>query len=204
MALRSGAGGPAEAGTPTLRSVRGIFRHVHAATKNDPFLSAAVGGGNQEGAPAPSWTLPGTVGRGTGARWGACFCRGCLLSGSPRSGIAGGRAAAAAGRETRGRAHALRCAPGDEGRETGDGRGRSAARLGTRDERRGTGADAPPRAWERGTRDGGIGSAPAHRAGAVFIFFGPGSGRFGRGSGGRARRRQLPGSAPPAESAGAG
>ena len=120
-----------------LRSVRGIFRHVHAATKNDPFLSAADGGGNQEGAPAPSWTLPGTVGRGTGARWGACFCRGCLLSGSPRSGIAGGRAAAAAGRETRGRAHALRCAPGDEGRETGDGRGRSAARLGTRDERRG-------------------------------------------------------------------
>ena len=50
-----------------LRSVRGIFRHVHAATKNDPFLSAADGGGNQEGAPAPSWTLPGTVGRGTGA-----------------------------------------------------------------------------------------------------------------------------------------
>ena len=86
----------------------------------------------------------------------------------------------------------------------GDGRMRFAARLGTRDERRGTGADAPPRAWERGTRDGGIGSAPAHRAGAVFIFFGPGSGRFGRGSGGRARRRQLPGSAPPAESAGAG
>ena len=54
MALRSGAGGPAEAGTPTLRSVRGIFRHVHAATKNDLFLSAAHGGGNQEGAPAPS------------------------------------------------------------------------------------------------------------------------------------------------------
>ena len=47
-----------------LRSVRGIFRHVHAATKNDPFLSAADGGGNQEGAPAPSWTLPGMRGRG--------------------------------------------------------------------------------------------------------------------------------------------
>ena len=66
MALRSGAGVPAFAGTPTLRSVRGIFRHVHAATKNDPFLSAAIGGGNQEGAPAPSWTLPRTLGRRTG------------------------------------------------------------------------------------------------------------------------------------------
>ena len=54
------AGGMAMA----LRSVRGIFRHVHAATNNDPFLSAADGGGNQEGAPAPSWTLPGTRGRG--------------------------------------------------------------------------------------------------------------------------------------------
>ena len=82
----------------TRRSVRGIFPDAHV---NDPFLSAAIGGGSQEGAPAPSWTLPGTVGRGTGdPRWGACFCRGCLLSGSPRSGIAGGRAAAAAGRET--------------------------------------------------------------------------------------------------------
>ena len=46
----------------TLRSVRRIFPDVHAAGKNDFVLSA--GGGNQEGASAPSWTLPGAGGRG--------------------------------------------------------------------------------------------------------------------------------------------
>ena len=131
-ALRSGAEVPAEAGTPTLRSVRGIFPDARVVGKNDPFLSAANGGGNQEGAPAPSWTLPGTVGRGTGvpgrlpaAVEGACCParRGAALpAGGPL------RRRRRRTKDGRGRFAARR------GRGTGDGRGRSAARRG-----RGTG-----------------------------------------------------------------
>ena len=139
IALRFGAKRVRPRGGRTLftrRSVRGIFPGVHAAGKNDPVLSAVGDGGNQEGAPAPSWTFPGTVGRGTGARSAACFYLWCLLSGSPRSGIAGGRAAAAAGRGT------------------GDGRGRFAVRRG-----RGTGDGRQARTLccAPGTRDGGRG-----------------------------------------------
>ena len=164
-----------------LRSVRGIFRHVHAATKNDPFLSAADGGGNQEGAPAPSWTLPGTVGRGSPV--------GCLLlSGVPAVRLAAERHCRREGR----------CGGGDEGRRTKDGRGRCAARRG-----RGTGDGRGRCAARRGRRAGASLRTLGTKDGAELIF-GPGSGRFGCGSGGRARRRRPPGSAPPAKSAGAG
>ena len=82
----------------TRRCVRGIFRRVHAAVKNDPVLSAATGGGNQEGVP-PSWTFP--RGTGDGSPWSAaCFCWKHLQSTWPRSGFGGGRAAAAVGRES--------------------------------------------------------------------------------------------------------
>ena len=113
-----------------LRSGRGIFRHVHAATKNDPFLSAADGGGNQEGAPAPSWTLPGTVGRGTGVpgRLPAAVRGACCPA---RRG-----AALPAGGPLRRR---------DEGRGTG-----ADASLRAGDEGRGTGADASLRARDEG------------------------------------------------------
>ena len=39
LTLRSGVGGPPKGGPPTLCCVRSIFRHVHAAAKNDsdPF-----------------------------------------------------------------------------------------------------------------------------------------------------------------------
>ncbi len=132
------------------RSVRRIFRHVRAATKNDsasfrrhrrrkpgrgsgPFLDFS-----QDGR-ATLCRAPGT--EDGGPRSAACFFWKCLLSGSPRSGFAGGRAAAAAGRGTRGRARTLRCAPGTRGRAhalrcapgTRDGRRE------TRDGRRGTG-----------------------------------------------------------------
>ena len=167
-ALRSGVGVPAEAGTPTLRSVRGIFPDARVVGKNDPFLSTANGGGNQEGAPAPSWTLPGTVGRGSPV--------GCLLlSGVPAVRLAAERHCRREGR----------CGGGDEGRRTG-----ADAALRAGDEGRGTGAGAALRTL--GTKDG------------AELIFGPGSGRFGCGSGGRARRRRPPGSAPPAKSAGAG
>ena len=53
------------------------------------LLSAAGGGGNQEGAEAPSWTLPGTVDEGP--RSAACFYWECLLSAWPLSGFGGGR-----------------------------------------------------------------------------------------------------------------
>ena len=74
-----------------------------------PILSAAIGGGNQEGASAPFWTFPRT---GAGAS---------LRAGDGGRGTACGRFAAHAGDE--GRARTLRCAPGtrDEGRETGAG-----------------------------------------------------------------------------------
>ena len=112
-----------------------------------PILSAAIGGGNQEGASAPSWTFPrtgadaalraGDGGRGTGvpggvpasvegaccpARRGAALpAEGPLRRRDEGRETACGRFAAHAGDE--GRAHTLRCAPGtrDEGRETGAG-----------------------------------------------------------------------------------
>ena len=169
-ALRSGAGVPAEAGTPTLRSVRGIFPDARVVGKNDPFLSAANGGGNQEGAPAPSWTLPGTVGRGTG--------------------VPGRLPAAVRGA----------CCPARRGAALPAG-----GPLRRRDEGRGTGAGAALRAGDegRGRRAGASLRTLGTKDGAELIF-GPGSGRFGCGSGGRARRRRPPGSAPPAKSAGAG
>ena len=166
-ALRSGVGVPASAGTPTLRSVRGIFPDARVVGKNDPFLSAANGGGNQEGAPAPSWTLPGTVGRGTGVpgRLPAAVRGACCPA---RRGAALPAGGPLRRRRRRTKDAALRA--GDEGR--GRRAGASLRTLGTKD-------------------------------GAELIF-GPGSGRFGCGSGGRARRRRPPGSAPPAKSAGAG
>ena len=74
------------------RCVRGIFRHVHAATKNDlasfrrrrrrkpgrgfgPFLDLARDGGTGD----------------EGPRSAACFCWECLLSAWPWSGFGGGR-----------------------------------------------------------------------------------------------------------------
>ena len=80
------------------------------------ILILSAGGGNQEGAFGPflDFSRDGrgrfAARRGTedgGPRSAACFFWKCLLSGLPRSGIAGGRAAAAAGR-----GRALRCAPG--------------------------------------------------------------------------------------------
>ena len=82
----------------TRRCVRGIFRHVHAATKNDSVFPAA-GGGKKEGASTPSWTLPGTVGRGTRGpgRLPASTGSACYPPGRGAA-SAGGAAAAAAGR----------------------------------------------------------------------------------------------------------
>ena len=102
----------------TRRCVGGIFRRVHAATKNDsdsfrrhrrrkpgrgsgPFLDFSRDGETGDGSPRP----------------GAFFCWECLLSGSPRSGIAGG-GRCGGGTEDEGRARTLRCAPGTGGRET--------------------------------------------------------------------------------------
>ena len=97
---------PGRAGSATLRSVRRIFPDVQevncpegarettlgcAAGKNDFVLSA--GGGNQEGV-SPSWTFPRRT-RDESPRSAARCYRGCPLSGSPRSGLAGGGAAPA-------------------------------------------------------------------------------------------------------------
>ena len=62
MALRSGAGGPANAGPPTLRSVRRIFPAAHVAGKNDSD-SFRLAPETRKGNPLPG-PFPG--GRGTG------------------------------------------------------------------------------------------------------------------------------------------
>ena len=165
-ALRSGAGVPASAGTPTLRSVRGIFPDARVVGKNDPFLSAANGGGNQEGAPAPSWTLPGTVGRGTGVpgRLPAAVRGACCPARRGAALPAGGPLR----RRRRRTKDEGRCAA-RRGRGTGDGRGRCAARRG-----RGTGTACGRCAARRGRGTGtACGRFAAHagdegRGGAYF------------------------------------
>ena len=78
----------------TRRCVRGIFRHVHAATKNDSVFPPP-----EEKRRKGFRPLPGPCpGRGDeGPRSAACFYWECLLSAWPRSGFGGGGAAAAAG-----------------------------------------------------------------------------------------------------------
>ena len=83
----------------TRRCVRGIFRHVHAATKND-LASFRRRRRRKEGRGfGPSWTLPGTVGRGTKVpgRLPASSGSACYPPGREAA-SAGGGAAAAAGR----------------------------------------------------------------------------------------------------------
>ena len=95
--------------------LRGIFPGVRAAGKNDLASFRRQRRRKPGRGCGPFLELPRDEGRGTGSpRSAAIFYWECLLSGSLRSGIAGGRAAAAAGRGT------------------GDGRGRFAARRGSR------------------------------------------------------------------------
>ena len=99
-------------------SLRGIFPGVRAAGENDLASFRRQRRRKPGRGCGPFLELPRDEGRGAGSpRSAAIFYWECLRSGSPRSGIAGGRAAAAAGRETK------------------DGRGRFAARR-----RRGTDA----------------------------------------------------------------
>ena len=70
------------------RSVRGIFRHVHTATKND--LSSFRRGRKPGRGFGPFLDFSGDVGTEDGGpRSGACFCWECLLSAWPRSGFGG-------------------------------------------------------------------------------------------------------------------
>ena len=149
--VQKGSGPPRGRTLFARRPVRGIFRHVHAATKNDSASFRRHRRRKPGRGSGPFLDLAQDVGTGDGGpRSAAIFYRWCLLSGSPRSGIADDRAASAAGQahslrcapRDEGRARTLRCAQGDEGR--GDGRMRSAVRRG-----RGTGDEG------RETRDGG-------------------------------------------------
>ena len=96
VALRSGAGGPANAGPPTLRSVRRIFPAAHVAGKMIRILSGLR---RKPGRGYPFLDLSRGTGDGS-PRSAACFYRKCLLSAWPRSGFGGGGAAAAAGRRS--------------------------------------------------------------------------------------------------------
>ena len=98
------------------------------------LLSAAGGGGNQERASAPSWTLPGTVGRGTG------------VPGRLPAAVRGACCPARRGAALPARGPLRRR---DEGRGTG-----ADAPLRAGDEGRGTGADAPLRAGDEGREIG--------------------------------------------------
>ena len=147
-------------------SLRGIFPGVRAAGENDLASFRRQRRRKPGRGCGPFLELPRDEGRGTGSpRSAAIFYWECLLSGSPRSGIAGGRAAAAAGRETE------------------DGRGRFAVRR-----RRGTGAGArvtgPPGRWSRQPETWPPAPGPAA----------PG-GRFPGGTGGPALRRAGAGGA---------
>ena len=127
----------------TRRFVRGIFRHVHAVTKNDsdsfrrrrkpgrgfgPFLDFSQDGRGRCAARRGRGTgVPGGVPASVEGACGPARRGAALPAGGPLRrrdegrGTACGRFAAHAGDE--GRAHTLRCAPGtrDEGRETGAG-----------------------------------------------------------------------------------
>ena len=158
-ALRFGAktSSPLRGGTFfARRCVRGIFRRVHAATKNDPasFRRHRRRKPGRGSGPFLDFSRDGGTGDGS-PRLGACFYWECLLSGSPRSGIAGGGAAAAAGRRT------------------GDGRRRCAVRQGreTKDGGRGTGADAALRAGDGGR---GTGAGCGRAGGWVLAAIGGG------------------------------